>query len=110
MSSNAIFDAALEEIEEFYGLTPRLNDDNSTMQSQVGIFALNDPDLADVFSYLDKHASSKTATATSNPTTRSGSTQNDASLLRLRNRPDLVEPVIAAGQLNHDDDVNKVIS
>ena len=96
-----------EEIEEFYGLTPRLNDDSSMLQPQAGIPELNDPDLADVFSYLDNHASSKASLT--NTTNRSRGTQNnDANLLRLRNRPDLVETT--AADHSSDDDANKGIS
>jgi hypothetical protein len=76
-----MFDAALEEIEAFYGLTPRL-DANSSSSVDVPGNKLNDPDLADVFTYLDSHSSRANKKMMA-----------ESDLLRLRDRPDLVESV-----------------
>lgn len=65
-------DKALQEIEEFYGLTPQADQ----VAHNVDVI---DPDLADVLTYLDSSQQGK----------RKGSDKKDAELLRLRDRTDV---------------------
>ena len=72
LSHDNTLDTVLQEIEDFYGLSPRA-DINAQSADVI------DPDLADVLSYLDASCKDR----------RKENDKQITDLIRLRDRPDL---------------------